>query len=356
MKVQVLKDIIEAVNRIILPNNVRPITSLMQIEAKDGILTISSTDNITKVVAKAKTKDEIQPVVVNKSELLKLLKLLTVDFINIVVCDDHIKIKGNGNYKFPVQLNEYEEPITLKIDIGEIKDPVQIQKKVFADVRLYNEIALCKNEAHPQYCKYYSDETGTYTTDSITIAKFNAQMPQKEMLPYVLNCMCGIPAEDILYSVNDNIIRVDCERNDITYNVEIGIQGDEKPFPCEQVKKFVDDFLAENQIDNIPTKELIAAIKRLEIFNTSFNNPVVRIFIDKEGLHILNEDRTSEEIIPGTDIYTINSVVSIKIESVLNILKRMNDTVYIRFTRRAVLIGDKNVTYIHSVFYGGREK
>ena len=117
MKVETktLKESLELLTSIIHLDNLKPITSFLQVCARDNKLYMGMSNNITKVAYSIDCTEDLPTIVLDAQQLLKLTKLTTKKDIVITYNSGIVEIKGNGKYKQAVQADESGD--ALKLDI-----------------------------------------------------------------------------------------------------------------------------------------------------------------------------------------------------------------------------------------------
>ena len=84
----------------------RPITSFVEMFCADGVFRIGTTDGSSKLVATLLDTDDMDNIVLDREQLLKILKLTNKEDIKFIRKDKYVAFKGCGNYKLPIQCDE----------------------------------------------------------------------------------------------------------------------------------------------------------------------------------------------------------------------------------------------------------
>ena len=108
-------------------NKMIPITGLMAIQLKDHKLTLITTDATNYLyITEDKVDGEDFYVVVQADMFSKLVSKLTCENVTLVVADNTLNIKGNGNYKIELPLNEdgelikYPDPLSRDTSLEDV--------------------------------------------------------------------------------------------------------------------------------------------------------------------------------------------------------------------------------------------
>lgn len=345
LKTKLLQDVLGTLTNMIKYVNIKPITNLVEIYCKNNECYIGATDNITKIIAAIHGVEEpMDDIVVNLQDLYKLVKLTTKEEIDIKKEKDHIIFKGNGKYKIPIQFDEVGNEIKLPLSLVAFTNDVRLfQLENIKKVQKLQEFALCKDTNHSELCKYGTIDNKTIATDSFIMSVSNYNLPLKEMNNNVVAQLCKLPFEIMSYCVSNSILRFANTSDDIAYNGQMYMEQT-KAFPSSMIAPILDADMY-NTIIEIHTKELEDIIKRLNIFQSAFNVPCVYF----EDNKIYNKDKTIEEIISGEVKQKGDVNVVIKIEQLLNVLRRMDAQITLYLGTNAIKLADQEKYYIISV-------
>lgn len=344
LKTKALQDVLGTLTNMIKYVNIKPITNLVEIYCKDNECKIGATDNITKIIGTIHNVEEpIDNFVVNLQDLYKLVKLTTKEEIEIKKEKDHIVFKGNGKYKIPIQFDEVGNEIKLPLPLVKFTDEVQLFQLEYAQkVQKFQEFALCKDINHSELCKYGTIDNQVVATDSLIMSVSKYLLPMEETNALVINQICKLPFPIMSYCVSNSILRFENTSDDITYNGQIYMEQ-YKEFPVNMIAPILGADMYKTEI-NIETKELENILKRLNIFESTFDIPVVYF----EDNKIYNKDKTIEEIISGEVKQKGDVNVVIKIEQLLNVLRRMDAQVTLYLGTNAIKVADQEKYYIIS--------
>lgn len=342
IKTSILQDILSTLTSLVKYNAIKPITNLVEIYAEDNICHIGATDNMTKIVATAYCEEIIDNIVINLQDLYKLVKLTTKEYMSFVKKEDYIEIKGNGKYKISLQRDEVGNEIQLPLQLV-IHTEVQLFKREDAKkVQKYQEFALCKDTNHSQLCKYGTINNQTVATDSLIMSVGNYVLPQEETPSLIISQLCKLPYEIIEYSINAGIFRFTNVNDDIQYNGQI-YADNSKPFPKDMIAPILNANMYNTEM-NIETKELEFILKRFNIFQNTFDVPCIYF----EDNKIYNKDKTIEETLKGEVKQKGDVHVVIKIEQLLNVLRRMDAQITLYLGTNAIKVADQEKYYIIS--------
>ena len=96
MKAKDLKELLEQFNNVVKVEPLRPVTSFVEMFCTNGVFRIGCTNGYIKVVGTLLDDKELDNVVLDRTQLLKLLKLTTKENITLTKKDSYVEFKGNG--------------------------------------------------------------------------------------------------------------------------------------------------------------------------------------------------------------------------------------------------------------------
>lgn len=344
LKTKALQDVLGTLTNMIKYVNIKPITNLVEIYADNNGCHIGATDNITKIIGTIHNVEEpIDNFVVNLQDLYKLVKLTTKEEIEIKKNKDHIIFKGNGKYKIPIQFDEVGNEICLPLILVKFTDDVQLFQLEYAKkVQKFQEFALCTDKIHSELCKYGTINNHVVATNSLIMSVSNYLLPMDETNDLVIKQICKLPFDTMSYCVSNSILRFDNASDDITYDGQIYMEQ-YKDFPVAMIAPFLEKNMYNTEIE-LETKELESILKRLDIFENAFKVPCVYF----EDNKIYNKDKTIEEVINGEVKQKGDVNVVIKIEQLLNVLRRMDAQITLYLGTNAIKVQDTEKYYIIS--------
>ena len=335
-----LKKICEVFASIIKNNPIRPITDLVEIFTKDGVIYFGSTDNITIIKAKEEdTKSNIDRAVISLSRLQKLVKLTTVEEVILTQKDNYVEFKGNGKYKLPIQVDESGGSIILPL----VYPAVECERGIkIEDVqKAYNRSKIAITSDYNELNVIYITEDSIVATNSIVVAKtkMEGKLGLEMIKPYALQQLSSLPADMKVGLKGNNI----CAISD---KFLVYIQNYPEQFPIDGVKPFLVSPSANEMYKTrfkVSKKVLIDAIKRQDLFKGLFDVPVVSLAAG-EKLTISNNQQTSYEEI---DIEkTSPCKIEVVTERLLGILKNMQDEIEIFLNSSSMGLEDEYGHYI----------
>ena len=258
-------------------NKMIPLTSLMEIELKNHVLTLRTTDasNTLSIMAKDIDGEDFHTVV--PSEMFsKLVGKITTNNITLTVSSISLIVKGNGEYQIELPLNDDGDlikfPAQTNITVFESAIVGEVALSALKSVLNANKAAVAQTMELPYLTGYYFGEQ-VITTDSFKVCA-NAQklIPIPSLLPSVM--------VELLSLVGDEKIKVYLVDNKVTFvGSDVMIQGSTmsgiEDYPVEPVVEYLKTkFVSHCQVNR---NDLLNVLDRLSLFVSVY---------DKNGVYL----------------------------------------------------------------------
>ena len=339
MNTKELLNTVTMIHSLITYNPIKPITGLVELYAKEGIMKLGSTDGFTTVVAKVDCENDIDNAVISLSILLKLLKLTTKDAVEIKNMGKYIEFKGNGKYKIPIQLEADGSDIVLPLSMDDLSNEVVYKPSDFELAIKRNKVAVYDGDSHEDFKLYYNYNGLLVTTNSMILAMTKIpNLPAGAIKPFIVESLSKLD-NDILMGK----YRAHCDNFEIQFNNKVW-----DDFPIDVVKPFIEMDFSENQPIILSKKDMLNVIKRQSVFRNPFEEPTVKFCVENRSLVIRNTQGTSEERI-DVEVSRENSVAVVKTDYVLGALKNMENDIRLYIEDDFICIEDDLGRYIISV-------
>ena len=325
-----------------------PLTSLMCIELKNGVLTFITTDATNYLYIKEdKIVGEDFYVVVDANTFSKLVSKMTCEDISLSIKNSILEVKGNGTYKIELPLDENGESIKYPdpySKLEEVQDCGTINRTTVQVILETIKPALATTLENPCYTGYYMGDhvvaTDTYKIASMDVEMFRvARLISPEMI-------------DLLSVMNDEKIQVDVSDNDIIYSTsDCIVMG--------KIMEGIEDFaidpimdLVDTEFDShcsVPKSALLQLLERLSLFVGPYDKNAVYLTFTNSGLQISSKEATGIEIIDYVSSYDFRDFTcSIDIQMLVNEVKAIqNDVIEMYYGEdNAIKMVDGNITII----------
>lgn len=342
-----LQDMVARASKGVGNNKLIPITSLICIEVKDNKLTLITTDatNYLYIMDDKFVNDDFYAVV-DANMFAKLISKMTCENIVLTVADGVVAVKGNGNYKIELPLDENGQPIKYP-------DPfnndilAEAQKINLSTVRVILETlkpALATTLEIPCYTGYYAGDS-VIATDTYKIADMDIKLFNQSVL-------LSSELVDLLSVMTSEIIQVDFLNDAIQFSTP-----DCKIF--SRPMDGIDDFavepisaLVDTEFDSkcvLPKSSLLQVLDRLSLFVGTYDKNAIRLTFTNAGLEISSKASNGIEIIPyiSSENFT-DFTCMIDVQMITQEVKAIqSDTINLYYGEdNAIKFEDGNITII----------
>lgn len=278
-------------------NKLIPITSLMAIEVKDNKLTLITTDATNYLyITEDKVLSDNFYVVVPVDVFSKLISKMTCDTVTLNVRHDVqiLEVKGNGNYKIELPLDENGQLIKYPDPYKNFDEPSKIIHLSTVKVILETlKSALATTLEIPCYTGYYVGES-VIATDTYKIADMDVKLFDEPVLisAELMNLLNVITVEKIGVNFFDDVIEFSTPDCRIYGRLMEGLEE----FAVEPISALVDTEF--DSMCALAKSQLLQVLDRLSLFVGAYDKNAVRFTFTKEGLEVSSKAASSVEIIP----------------------------------------------------------
>lgn len=278
-------------------NKLLPITSMIAIELKDNLLTLTTTDTAnTLVIREEKVDADDFYAVVPVDIFSKLVAKTTSENITLTLHESDLEVAGNGTYKIPLPMDEEGTIVFPQFSFEKSGEPKVINLTSIKNILSINKSALAKNLDTPCICGYFVGDK-VITTDENVICFNDINLLGQDVLisPDMMDLLALNSQEKIDCYYNKGYFLF--ETSDM---VLYGAEHDgKKVFPKDEIIKYLDvDFSASCKV---PKLLLTNVIDRLSLFIEPYDKNGAYFTFTKEGLKITSKKSSSVELIRFTE-------------------------------------------------------
>lgn len=354
LKTEKLKDMVARAVKGVGNNKLIPLTSLMAIEVKDNKLTLITTDatNYLYVVEDKVVADDFY-VVVDANTFSKLISKMTCENVTMEIKSGVgvLEVKGNGNYRIELPLDENGEPIKYpdpvdKLDLSSASEKV-INRTTVQVILDSIKPALAVTLENPCYTGYYVGEqvvaTDTYKIASMGVNLFDAN---RLVSPEFMDLLAVMNGEKITVQMTDTDIV--CSTPDcIVYGKFM-----------EGIEDYAIDAitgLVESEFDSfcsVPKNALLQLLDRLSIFVGTYDKNAIHLTFTSNGLQVSSKAANGVEIIDYVSSENFKDFTcAIDIQMFTNEVKSIqNDVIELYYGEdNAIKMTDGNIIIIVSL-------
>lgn len=351
LKTEKLKEMVSRAVKGVGNNKLIPITSLMAIEVKDNKLTLITTDatNYLYIIEDKVVADDFYAVV-EANTFSKLISKMTCENIVLEIKSgiQVLNVKGNGNYRIELPLDENGESIKYPDPYAKLTDTVDAGVVNRTTIQVILETikpALATTLENPCYTGYYVGDnvvaTDTYKIASMGIKLFDSD--PKLISAELLDLLAVISAEKINVGMDtDNIVFTtpDC-------------------IVCGKFMEGIEDYaidaitgLVNTDIDSfcsVPKSAFVQLLDRLSLFVGTYDKNAIHLTFTKDGLQVSSKAANGVEIINYVTSDNFKEFTcAIDIQMLTQEIKAIsNDVIEIYYGEdNAIKMTDGNITII----------
>jgi DNA polymerase III sliding clamp (beta) subunit (PCNA family) len=275
-------------------NKMIPITGLMAIVLKKGVLTLITTDatNTLKVMEKDIEGDDFY-VVVQTDIFSKLVAKTTTETITLTLKENSLEVKGNGIYSIELPLDE--EGQLIKFPEYKFDDKVEKSVINLSTVKVLlnaNKAALAETMEIPCLTGYYFDDN-VITTDTFKVCSNNIKVfPSKVLLPSEMMELLSIMDEEKITIQHSGSKILFTTGNVIVYGSELdGIED----YPAEAIGAYLETEFT--SVCKLPKGALLNVLDRLALFVATYDKNGVYLTFTKDGVIFSSKRSNGTELI-----------------------------------------------------------
>lgn len=279
-------------------NKMIPITGLLSIEAKNGVLTLFTTDKINYLRVSEKIKEDVEDfvVVVDARLFTDLINKTTSEYISMELNKESLYVEGNGSYFFEIPVDENGEMIKFPDlnDIRENGEAIEIDMKKFRDKLLMSRAALPLTLEAREMNNYYlkdkiitSDVFKVTCLDNLPELKDSTLFFSREFGDLII--AMDYPKAKIL--VADNKIQL--FNDNFVLLGEVGDMFDK--YPIEGIQSYIASDFKHDVVIN--RKDIMEILERITLFVSVFDRSTIRANFTKDGIEITSKKKNGKEFL-----------------------------------------------------------
>lgn len=273
------------------------ITSLMEIKAEKGVLTLTTTNGASYLkVSEKGVGDTDFCVVVEVGVFGKLVAKTTSETITLELKETSLIFTGNGTYNIELPLDENGSLIKYpqyKFDMSD--DVYEAKLTTIKNILTVNKPSIAKTMEVPQLTGYFLGES-VYSTDSYLVCANKVKFLNKDHEPLLIHSdlmdlLEVIDTEDIkVYFDKDKLLFV--TPNVTLYGTQLsGIED----YPVDALESFVKEEFESSCV--LPKTALLNVLDRMSLFVTPYDKNGVYLKFTKEGVLISSRKQSGTELI-----------------------------------------------------------
>lgn len=323
-----------------------PITTLMQIQVKDGILYASTSDNINKLIIKDDVNAQGQPdfdVFISAKIFSQLVSKLSGEKIDLIKEGNKLTILSGGTYNIEAVTDTDGTSLEFKeIKVEPIGSSFHLEANEVKSILSYNKAAKSETKERPELFNYYADNKAVITSDGNRACINPIKMTDTPICiaPNIMDLV-----GTLLYETNDGKAQgLDVYQNTeyIVFENQKGTligrkcsQSDVDAFPGEAIMEVITSDL-ENNIE-INRTQFLEALDRLCILANENDRTSLSFNFTKDYVEIISEKSKSFEKVNYMSGSEANNNVTLLLEGL-----RMRNVIATSATEKVSLSFDND--------------
>ena len=353
MKLEIKTDIFkELVSRSIKGasmNKLIPLTGLMAIQLKDNEVTLITTDasNYLYVKQDNVVGDEFY-VVVQVEQFSKLIGKMTCENITLEVDNGILNVKGNGEYKIELPLDEEGNTIQFPDPVADIATKIDKTEVALATIKtILNTIkpALAVTMEVPVYTRYYMGQR-VVATDTYKVSSLDADVLHTDPIlisAETMNLLDVMTCEKIDFFKVDDVLLFDTPDCIVYGHAMEGVDD----FQIDAIGSLIEqEFDSKCKLDK---SAFLSILDRIGLFVGQYDNKAIVLTFTENGVDISSKTSSGVETLPYIESEDFKPYTcDIDIEMLNTQLKaNTGDAIQLQYgDSRSIKIVDGNVTQI----------
>lgn len=281
-------------------NKMLPLTNMMAIHLKDNVLTLTTTDGVNFLYVHQDhiTGDDFYAVV-QADMFTKLIQKITCENVTLVLEDTHLAVKGNGNYKIELPLDEEGEPIKFPDPMSKPFTPTETKDLHLSTFNLLlatAKAALAKgtdNGDSPCYTGYYLGKrvitTDTFVMCGIQVPIFDSAI----LLPTETMDLISVFSDENIHASHDGDTIIFTSASCDVYGKCMDCIED---YQIDVIESLLDDTY--ESTCKVSKNDLLQLLDRLSLFVGEYDKNGIYMTFTNEGIQIDSKQANSSEVIP----------------------------------------------------------
>lgn len=286
-------------------SNIR-ITEAIGIEAKDGNVIFTTTDNATNLTVRLLdiVDKTIEFYACTDSDILsKLVAKTDSEYIKLTLRDGYLQFEGNGVYNLPLIIEPEDGSLCRIASIPVSRDKeFTITEKDADKILQYNRFSVSKSIAVPYLMGYCIKDGRAYTfnseTSTATVSKLDIDNSVYVLLPpTVVALLSNIKDEKFKMYVDEN--KVSFESTNI--RIDGTLMEDLEKYPVNELFATVNSEDTFNHKVKLNKNELVNVLDRIALFVENDDEGFIGLSFTKDGLLITNKKSSGVEKVAYVD-------------------------------------------------------
>lgn len=290
-------------------NKILPLTSMLAIQLKDNILTLTTTDFSNYLeITQYKVEGEDFYVVVQADIFSKLIGKLTTEDVTLAVDNNVLTVKSNGTYKIELPVDEDGSLVRFPeyrnmMGVGVNSLGYKLKLNTLKSILNTNKASVAQELTVPALTGYYIDANGVLTSDSF-VACHNKVIGLNEtfMLPYqVVELFNVLEAEDVSINIGTTDVIISTPQATIYGKLLL----EKENFPVDAINSYLQTSF--NSSCKLPKDALLSILDRLCLFVDTYDKNEVYLTFTTDGIIVESKKGTGNELIKYQESHNFSS-------------------------------------------------
>ena len=347
IKTNILQEIVNKVTRASTNNKMVPLTGLLSLSVKNGIINAVASDAVNYFEVSAECSATEDFAVVVKSDLFsKIVSKTTSEYITLELVGNALNFTGNGTYKIELPLDEEGQPIKYPVywTMGDITESGTISLATVKSAILANKPSLALTAEAPYLMNYYCGDN-IVSADSYNICINKSKIFNTPVLlsPMIFDLLSLFTAESIDYSFDGTKLAFKTGSMKLYAKIQKGIED----YPVEAIMGYTEEDLPSSCA--VSKSLLLAVIDRLSLFISDFDVNGVYLDFTKDGLKVTSKNNSGSELITYQESNNFTPFVCLVSVDALKkqVNARSGDILYIQYgLNNALKFVDGNILHV----------
>lgn len=347
IKTNILQEIVNKVTRASTNNKMVPLTGLLSLSVKNGIINAVASDAVNYFEVSAECNATEDFAVVVKSDLFsKIVSKTTSEYITLELVGNVLNFTGNGTYKIELPLDEEGQPIKYPVywTMGDITESGTISLAAIKGAILANKPSLALTAEAPYLMNYYCGDN-IVSADSYNICINKSKIFNTPVLlsPMIFDLLSLFTAESIDYSFDGTKLAFKTGSMKLYAKIQKGIED----YPVEAIMGYTEEDLPSSCA--VSKSLLLAVIDRLSLFISDFDVNGVYLEFTKDGLKVTSKNNSGSELITYQESNNFTPFVCLVSVDALKkqVNARSGDILYIQYgLNNALKFVDGNILHV----------
>lgn len=306
-------------------NKLIPLTSLIAIEVKDGVLTITTTDSTNYLYLTEPLEGEDFYVAVQADTFSKLVSKMTSETIELDVTDSCLMVYGNGSYKIDIPLDDDGEPIQFPNPLKDFdgEHVGKVSSACVATILGSVKPSLLTTMEYPWFTAYYVGDS-VVGTDTFMISSLGEKiLDTPRLISSEVMDLLGLLTGDIEIIADGDKLLFEGENGKV-YGIQAsGIDN----FSIEDINALVNQTYQSSC--KISKSAILNLLDRISLFVGTYDNGEITLSFKESGLEVSSryanetiayiDTTVTEPFTCKTDISTLITQIRSQVGGVITI-------------------------------------